>query len=107
MGSRFYNLLLKREINYKLGTGFVVPWNEVSNLREFTTLMSGVFYIEVRIAGVILFFGIYRFKMCIKLIIQRKFNCCIEPMIDFSVKYRTKITIGCFFANLGRGDKLG
>jgi len=27
-------------------------------------------------------------------------------MFDSSVKYRTKITIGCFIVNLGRGDKL-
>jgi len=33
---------------------------------EFTTLKSGNFYIGLRVPGVILFFGIYRTKMCKK-----------------------------------------
>ena len=41
MFSLFYNLLLKREINYKLGTGYVVHWSKVSTFK-------GVYYINVR-----------------------------------------------------------
>ena len=57
MGRIFYNLRLKREINYNLGTGFVVHWCKVSIFKRVYKLMSGIFYIGLMVPGFILFFG--------------------------------------------------
>ena len=69
MFSLFYNLLLKREINYKLGTGYVVHWSKVSTFTGVYYINIRSFYMGLSVPGVILFFGIYRTKMYIKVII--------------------------------------
>jgi len=58
MGSRFYNLLLKRKVYYKLGAGFVVHWIKVSTFKGVYYNNVRSFYIGLRVAGVILFSGI-------------------------------------------------
>ena len=52
------------------------------------------------------YFSGYTGQKCVKkVIIQKKINCCLEPMFRSSHTYRTKITIGRFIPNLGRVDK--
>jgi hypothetical protein len=51
---------------------FFVHWSKVSKFNGVYYLNVRSFYIGLKIAGVILFFGIYRAKMYIKVIIERK-----------------------------------
>jgi hypothetical protein len=51
-------------------TGFVDPWSEVSTMKGVYCINKKRFYIVLRVAGVILFFGLCRSKMWIRKIIQ-------------------------------------
>jgi len=71
MAVDFCIFLCKKKLIVNKGEDLWFTGVKCQNLRDFSALISGDF-IMLSVAGVLLFFGMYRSEMWIKIIIQRK-----------------------------------
>jgi hypothetical protein len=83
-------------------TGFVVHRSKVPTFKGVYYINGRMFYIVLSFVGVLLFSGMCRSEMWIKIIIPKTFIELLEEMFGISHKHSKKTAIGGCTAKLGR-----